>query len=296
MNFKYTVSEDSFWSARDVFKGSFDTTWLDMNQYPSGSIKKFSKLPIENAEDDGLVEYIYNNDGFRCDDFASQHDGKRHVLFAGCSQTEGVGGQLETTWSWLLSKLIKADGFYSLARAGYGWQKIISSFMIYTSKYGFPEYLFVLLPNINRKYAWDTANDSWKYIQKHPYSQELYSGKYRNDRPEGLATEEEHRVSLVDFSVSWSLFLEYCKVNGVKVVWSTWDYLENENIIRSGVTDGFFPMSDTELFKYIQGASQDGKISPFDLKRRDGHDGALIHKYWYNGFRNKIESLGWFND
>ena len=42
------------------------------------------------------IEYTYNSDGFRCDEFSAPSD--LPVLFLGCSFTEGIGLPLEEVW------------------------------------------------------------------------------------------------------------------------------------------------------------------------------------------------------
>ena len=64
-----------------------------------------------NVVDDGSIIYKYNNHGMRCEDFKVLHEGK-HILFAGCSYTEGASIEIENLWSkWYCLPLLSFFGF-----------------------------------------------------------------------------------------------------------------------------------------------------------------------------------------
>ena len=54
---------------------------------------------------DKSVEYNLNEDYFRSDNFKKEHDGL-HILFSGCSESEGVGANIEYAWTHILYKKI----------------------------------------------------------------------------------------------------------------------------------------------------------------------------------------------
>ena len=286
----------------DITTDRFDITWMNWPQYRNE--KHFTLLPIENSEDDGTVTYDFNSTGFRCDDFALDHEKGKHILFGGCSQTEGVGGQLDTVWSKMIYNKLKennlADGFYSLARAGYGWQKIISSFLIYSKKYGYPDYFFVLLPNVGRFFEWDFNLKTWIYIQRYPGNHQEGEKKENiaklNDIDERPLTLEEHRRCLVDFFLGWRMLIELCNINNTKLLWSTWEYEQFYHYDMFDHSNTMITLSDEDLMKHIELKRPDGKTNKDDLFRRDGHYGVLQHDYWYNSFMKEINNRGWFND
>lgn len=277
----------------DVFHNSFDITWAKTGPDQDPTKRLWTKLPIENAEDDGSVVYEYNSDFFRCDDFSKNHSEETHVLFAGCSQTEGVGAPLETVWTkMLLQELGSNSKFYSIAKAGFGWQKIITNFMIYVEKYGAPEYLFILLPNLGRFFIWE--NESFVYVQRYP-NKKTYDngGRAKGVLEEQDLTENEHKRSFVDFSISWKLFEKYCESIGTKLLWSSWDYNENKNYKLANISKNYIDLSAEKLMDYIRLARPDGKMLPFDISRRDGHAGVLVNEYWAAAFKEEISNRGW---
>jgi hypothetical protein len=262
-----------------IFKNSFDLTWMYMDNYINK--KDYTVLPIENAIDDGTVSYLFNNDGYRCDDFMS-NDNDSQILFAGCSQTEGVGSPLETIWPKILLKNKKVSNFYSIARSGYGWQSVIQNYLIYESKYGSPVELYVLLPNIPRFYIWEDTG--WTYVQRYPGKPQKNTNKNPGVLKEKELTVEDHRRSFIDFCMGWKLFEAYCKNNRVKLFWSTWDYDENKNIEKSGLFNSYVPLSFSGYEQYVEAVRPDLKFMPNDLSRRDGHSGILEHEYWAKEF------------
>jgi hypothetical protein len=262
-----------------LFRNDFDLTWMYMDKYIDK--KEYTILPIENAIDDGTVSYSFNDDGFRSDNFILNEDNPQ-ILFAGCSQTEGVGSPLETIWPKILLKNKEVLNFYSIARSGYGWQSVIQNYLIYESKYGLPKELYVLLPNIPRFYVWE--NHGWTYVQRYPGKPQKNTNKNPGVLKEKELTVEDHRRSFIDFCMGWKLFETYCKNNGVKLFWSTWDYDENKNIEKSGLFDNYVSLGFSEYEQYVEAARPGLKFKVNDLSRRDGHSGILEHEYWAKEF------------
>jgi hypothetical protein len=286
----------------DIFYNSFDRTWAKVAPGESDPPRVWTKLPIESAEDDGTVVYNYNNEFFRSEDFTAEEKLGKHILFAGCSQTEGVGAPLETVWSKvLLNSLDPNLGFYSIAKSGFGWQKVITSFMVYVDKYGAPDYLFILLPNLGRFFEWEDSTSSFRYVQRYPNGGSVISKQDSDDNtPVGVFVEkpfskEEHKRSFIDFSISWKLFERYCESVGTKMLWSSWDYNENNNYELANISNNYISLNEDGLMSYIASNRPDGKMKQFDISRRDGHAGVIINEYWADEFRKEIGKRGWLN-
>ena len=94
------------------------------------------------------ITYAYNSIGFRSDEFKKDHDGE-HVLFAGCSETEGAGDNIENSWAGIvynkMSETNKLSGFFNIGRSGWGWQIIIANTIEYIKAYGKPDKLLSLI-------------------------------------------------------------------------------------------------------------------------------------------------------
>lgn len=295
----YDVDMNKQGNAIDMARAEFDLTWMSMPQYKDQ--RTFNVLPIEDSDDDGEVTYNFNKDGFRCDDFTSTHVPGKHILFGGCSQTEGVGSPLDTIWPKMihdqLTSLGMTDGYFNLARSGYGWQKIIASFLTYSKQYGYPDYFFVLLPNIGRFFEWDSDTNSWFYVQRYPGKGNALVTEKREVKPSVLnqypLTIDEHRRSLVDFYLGWRTLIELCNSNGTKLVWSTWDYDELNNYKMFESENTMISLTSKDFQNYFIAQRPDGKEKKHDIKRRDGHHGILHHMYWYESFMKEIDDRGW---
>jgi hypothetical protein len=282
----------------DVFYNKFDKTWAKTEPGQKEFPRILTVLPTERAEDDGTVIYNFNSEFYRCDEFVSDHT-NTHVLFAGCSQTEGWAAPLDTVWSKIVRDSLYPDsGFYSIAKGGYGWQKVISNFMVYVEKYGAPEYLFALLPAIGRFFVWH--DETYVYIQRYPNGVELSKEEEEHigKIPDGQLlekpfTEDEHRRSFVDFALSWKLFEKYCESIGTKMLWASWDYEENVNYELANLSKNYISLSEKKMQDYVRKHRPDGKIQPQDFARRDGHAGILINQWWAEEFSNEITKRGW---
>ena len=287
--------------ASDLFFDKFDTTWMFGKEDTKERV--FSVIPIEGMHqdefiDDGEVEYVYNNEWFRCDDFTEKNNSKYHIVFSGCSETEGVGSPLETVWANIVYSNLKEkydiSGYYSLGKSGNGWHKIVSSFLLYIKKYGKPTHFFVLLPNIGRDYVWKEGRGGWAYDQTLTFSVDRES--LPEDMLKKVITPEQHKKSFIDFTLGWKLFEEFCKASDIKLVCTTWDLNENPNLTMVNQHKSFFPLDYKKFSEYVMDARPNGKFEKRDMRRRDNHSGVLFHEWWAKEFLNQIEYREFFND
>lgn len=288
-------------SAPDLFLNKFDVTWMESFRDESGSYKTtLTILPTEGPDsvDDGRVIYNFNHDSFRSDDFTKTHSGT-HILFSGCSNSEGVGSPLETIWTKKLynqiSKENEVSGFFSLAKAGNGWQKIIANFMIYGERYGFPDFFFVMLPNIARFWDWHPKEKRWYYVQSSPLKTQRYWQNNVKVDPDNFfvhrnVTPETHKKDFIDFYFGWKMFEKFCESKNVKMLWGSWDYPEGINHNTFQNSKNYIHLTIEESVEFIDKARPTGKFEVDDLQRRDGHLGQLEHEYWTRKFLEKINA------
>lgn len=165
--------------------------------------------------------------------------------------------------------------------------------MIYVEKYGAPTHLFVLMSNLDRMFEWDLEKKTWIYRQKFP----VFAGiPVEEQYLDMVATPKEHMKSLIDFTVSWKLFEQYCKSIGTKLLWSTWDFVEANNLSIFDQHENFFGVDGNEFYEYVLEVTSSGKLAKDDIERRDGHSGVLFHKFWKRKFEEEIERRGLLND
>lgn len=247
---------------------------------------------IEKNKD---VVYEYNSLGFRSDEFTKTHQGK-HVLFSGCSETEGVGGALESCWSYMtykeLQKQEALSGFFNLSRYGWGYDIIISNIMEYIKEYGKPDKIFILFPNIGRYYQWkddpDDSCEKFHYVGAIPNSVKELGTEPEFKRK---ITIETQRSNFITFTMIIKLFEEYCKTNNIDLVWSSWDNEDATNYQNLEIFNSFIKMVRADDFV---NDNQDLFLNKIKIKddwerKRDGHSGYLFHYVWSQNFLGLID-------
>jgi len=282
----------------DVFSNDFDKTWFRNLSKEEIDKRIFTSTPfeLELGVDDGTVTYIYNSDFFRCDEFGS-YNSKYHVVFGGCSETEGVGGNLDQSWSHKVYSELKENydigGYYSLGKSGNGWHKIALSLIEYVNRYEKPTHFFVLLPNIGRNYYWNKDSKSWAYDQKY-----VDLGESNPHKKENTIDIDEYRKQFIEFAVGWKIFQGYCQTNNIKILYSTWENSENNNLILyDNHLKNFHPMyHEAGLEQLIEKKYPALKLPKNALRKRDGHKGDIVHEYWKECFIKEIEKRGLFDD
>lgn len=300
----YEISKSYSNAVSEIFQDKFDVAWLQKYRDSGSTQREWGLIEGEHAEDDGTVVYRYNNEFFRSDDFSTVHDGK-HVLFAGCSETEGQGGNMEDSWGHMVFEKIKdsnnVNSFYNLGRAGFGWQKIISQTQLYIKKYGKPDLMFVLLPNVGRFVNWSNANNDWYYQQQYPRfgnNKMLDSVRDIVDDPY-IPTEQspaEYRKIFIDFTLAWRLFEDFCNAAGIKLVWATWEPIDNYNFSRLNLFQNFMPLDKEDVLDHVEKFKHSLVIADDDLNKRDGHHGRMFHRFWADSFVDEATRKGFIND
>jgi hypothetical protein len=245
----------------------------------------------KNSDQDDSVRYYFNSLGYRSDEFTKFHDGE-HILFAGCSETEGVGGALESCWSYMvykkLSETKKISGFFNLSRAGWGHDVIIANIIQYINAYGKPNKIYMLLPELSRDFEWlglCEEKEHYLYLNKTPYytlkNAILPNGKMKERQ--GL---EEQRNLIAKFIILLKLFEEYCISNNIEFVWSTHSFPDAENYKNLGVFKNFIQMpgSDDIISKSKDLFNKELYNKKDLLDKRDGHKGYLFHYQWSQRF------------
>jgi hypothetical protein len=144
-------------------------------------------------QEDG-VEYKLNSYGLRSDNFQSEHSGL-HILFAGCSNTFGLGTDLENIWATrVYNKIKKTNHVSNYNNIGINAGSIIEivfHIFRYIEKFGNPDVVFILLPERDR--------DDEFFFDEH---EEAYSDSF-------------------NFSIYHSLEL-FCRSNNIRLISSTW--------------------------------------------------------------------------
>jgi hypothetical protein len=226
----------------------------------------------------GNIVYRYNNEGFRCDDFGVKKDGL-HILFGGCSETEGAANELEDVWSHIVYSKIKesqqTSGYYNVGKAGLTISGIVMNVFQYIYDYGSPDYIFLQLPDQARYVTW-SEKDSY-----HPKYQVRGQDIDNYGKDEFFKNHENAEVIKINILFNYFLLknlIQVCESNNIKLIWSTWCIPSITKLAPDlAKLEGYI---DTSTY-----TKEHWDIKIQDLRARDGwHFGKGFHKIWANKF------------
>lgn len=212
----------------------------------------------------------------RTDKYTSQHEGK-HILFAGCSVTHGVGiPDPEDVWTNIVYNKIKetekVSGFYSVAYPAHSITMQVSMIMRYISEYGKPDVIFFNLPSSARTFV--------------SYEGQLFLAQiaiqHEAAMPGSMLLAEHMNFE------SYLTLHEYCKAAGIRLISLTWS--ENSQSSDPGVTkdmltdkfDSFYLGKD-DIVDFIAEyqINNDNEYKQFFIEGADGsHPGLAFHSYY----------------
>lgn len=229
-----------------------------------------------NSKD--LIVYKYNNEGFRCDDFTVEKNGM-HILFGGCSETEGAANKLEDVWAHILYEKIKdvhdLSGYYNVGKSGLTISGVIMNVFQYIYDYGCPEYIFLQFPDQIRYITWSESDG---LQPKYPVlGEQIDYVKWDMFFKE----HEESELLNVNIFYNYLLFknlIQFCAVNNISLIWSSWNKPTSDYLIsKLGRDKGYVDTSSL--------GKEHWDIPLKDLRARDFiHRGRGFHKIWANKF------------
>ena len=223
----------------------------------------FKNEPASNSND----EYEKKNlQGFRSDNFKNNNI-NLHILFNGCSNTEGYGLLLEETWSKKLYNKIfekeKCEDYYNIAISVSSVMNQVITFFKYFKMYGNPDVIFYNITDNFRFYIYD----------KEEYKNAFYS---RQDVP---------LINLICYQYYFMLE-QYCKSNNIKLFSFTWVDGEEEYIKILNNFDTFYKIDRNKMLSYVYEYKEKNKNESFckyiELARDGEHPGIGINDYWAN--------------
>jgi hypothetical protein len=220
----------------------------------------------------------FNKHGFRSEEFKRKHDGK-HILFMGCSETQGCGDILDDSWSYILyKKIMKTEnlsGYFNISVVGAGIPNQIMLLLKYIEEFGKPDEIFFLTPETARDVVYHSSRVSlfnFRTIKK-------------SDKEKIL---DENFINAHLRSIMLLKLLEsFCNHSGIKLVWSTW-WWQEEDIFNSYNFKNYFSLKmknieDIILEKYEE-YHNPLKNMKQNIRKEDGHLGLVIHKHWAQKF------------
>lgn len=125
---------------------------------------------------DREIEYKFNEYGYRCDSW--NNDLGCRVLFAGCSQTMGIGLPLDMLWASRIAEYLRVP-YHNIACGGSDWQHVTQRLVYWIPKLR-PAFLIMKEPPTQRFNWWDgdTAVQSNQFTEE-----ELINCRVNDSRP-----------------------------------------------------------------------------------------------------------------
>jgi hypothetical protein len=230
---------------------------LDLN-----TLENLEFLHRESVKDEEL-----NSLNFRCDEFKKDHKGL-HIVFSGCSVTYGQGLLQEEIWARQvynkISQEIPCSGYFNLGITGTSIFDEIVNLFKYFKKYGNPDAIFILLPDILRFYSEDKIKNLIYNCNCPPKDFKL----------------------LAFLSNQYYLMLDsYCKSNNIQLYTMTWvmDHQEKSSVeaFYPEYFDTFYAINQKEMDDFMFNFTEDNKGKENMLVARDNkHFGSAYHEYW----------------
>lgn len=207
---------------------------------------------------DSVNTYSMNSLGYRSPEF----DGSAGIVFAGCSNTFGTGIPEDAIWGSVLAEHLEKS-YVNISKQGASVQWIVKNILAYFDKYGHPEILCCLFPDLyrmtlatnsrqlvyggngHRDSKFPDADDFTRILEIHldqalPPSMTPAYSKKPHDAADVLPAD-----MAVFESMQSILFLEqYCRSHGIKFAWSTWDTSILSFLLE---VKGIFPENYTSL-------------------------------------------------
>jgi len=224
-NFDYVKSIVDFGS----FFNFIDINFYKIDQSRVGSDGYTFYKYLDEKDEEGYnsgekFEYRLNSDYFRSFHFSKLEKKNYNILTTGCSYTFGHGLPEECIWPTLIEEKIKLINknvkVFNLGLPGLGIDAIINNVISFIDKYGVPNVIIALLPDINRSVIYSPNLKKYKlYAPSTNYIQNK-----KNDENLFFRTINYQIEDRVYQAVNQIKMLEHlCKGYGIDLLWQSWD-------------------------------------------------------------------------
>lgn len=231
------------------------------------NFKKYAK-PGETttltSEHDTSVSYILNNYLFRSDNFDKKD--ADDILFAGCSHTFGFELPIEHVWSNVVYKEIGTLKFKNLGTCGASYQTIFQNMYAYFRNFGKPDFLFLLMPNLERYEFVDSKDPGYTEVI-------VFNEKNKESKAISKILTKEYITR--DFVSQIRAFEDFCENSKISLYWGTWDIDLAKTLSKVPKFKRYVKIFDSPNLKdFLDYANSNGnKDNPYWESTPDGHPG-----------------------
>ena len=239
------------------------------------------------------VDYKLNKYGLRSDEFTQDHSGL-HILFAGCSNTYGLGTDLENVWATRLYNKIKettnVSTYNNIGINAGSIIEIVFHVFRYIEKFGNPDVIFILLPERDRDD--DFFFDQHEALYSDSFNLSIYHSLELLCRTNNIQLVSSTWVSnYTNLWDSFSSFVNYKgpepdkillgpKIRNEKTMFD--DYLKNFKTFQNFNKDKIIK----DLYEYSTNNSEDQNM--YTAKDQGRHFGNAFHYAWANQLHERF--------
>lgn len=197
-------------------------------------------------EQDTTIKYKIGSHGFRCDEFK---DVENNFLFAGCSETFGLGIPNEYRWSYILNNALSGPNFYDLSVPAASIHTIVNNVVSYLKNIGKPKTIFIMFPDLYRM-------PNFVFYKNEKYLMTNFVVPEFDDERVSYSSNPKY------IAINAIIMLEFiCELMNVDLVWSTWDLDFNKEILDNKLNIRVFKkyinVLDNMDYKYVKEKSFD---------------------------------------
>jgi len=248
----------------------YKTDFRDLKYSGSDSIEQHQeKLKTEDKDwyyRSAAITYKRNSLGHRCKD-VSEIDFDNYILTTGCSHTEGVGLELEHTYSHYLANRLNCD-YYNLGMGGTGIDIMMHNLTIWLNTYKKPKLLVVQWPVHTRfcRFEFDPYETGVEGMSM------LNNGSWSD-------VDDELRLLAVGEGIHYFKTIEaLARIQ-----------LDSYKVPMLHVSHSTYPTYSSQLYKF----RDDPKFVSFDKHdlARDGHNGIISNEKLAEKLEEKYKKL-----
>jgi hypothetical protein len=244
---KKNLLPGSFFDILDMHEPGVQTKQTDKKGY--SNFLYLDDLDKEGYDLNKDFTYTVNSNNFRNEHFSKLSEKEYNVLALGCSYAFGSGLPEEFSWPRILESYIKNKKentkVINLGSPGLGVDSLINNLISFISKYGIPDAIFALLPDMNRHVIFHPRDNS--FIQYAPTTKNIEDKKsdpYIFSKVRSYAFEDRIYSSVNQIR----MLEELCKAYGIKLFWNSWSG-EDQEVYSDLEFNNFCPFYDYSLIE-----------------------------------------------
>jgi hypothetical protein len=233
------------------------------------------------------ITYKLNKFGFRSDNFENLNSEYINVITAGCSNTFGHEMPNEIIWPRLLERRMNKNKnvkIHNLGVSGLETFRIIRNCYSFVENYGKPDYIFLLLPPVQRFLVLDKKHNFLSVKQDPVFTRSI-------DEISKTFFKKKSQLSsnVINNILVLKNFESFCKINNIKLLWFCWD--RNSQKIYEFLN--FNNLIKTETIEHninnitINFANENHKY--WDWAADGDHQGLKFHMSWSDIFYNELK-------